>query len=236
MRWPTEDNLKMQLQGFFTALFVLLSLSSFTLVLTTEENEAVCTSQCGNGCCPHAEGVCCGDGRSCCKHDQTCLPHLDTCIGLKSTQYGNVTLYSEKATPIGGVFCPEGTTSCEGGCCPYENAVCCNDGYCCPEGFQCTPTSCMKDGIQNVSLKKSMATRDPENNLMGLKLKDLGIQVCPDKLHLCPGNADCCERNGKWGCCPKVTNLRGECCSQLGIWWCCTDLVPKCHWWGCWWT
>lgn len=39
--------------------------------------------------------------------------------------------------------CPQGTTCCvaEGttpGCCPAENAVCCEDGqHCCPHGYKC---------------------------------------------------------------------------------------------------
>ncbi|CAL1284686.1 unnamed protein product [Larinioides sclopetarius] len=87
------------------------------------------------------------------------------------------------------------------------------------------------------SLKKIPDTTQPQNTMMGKSLKDMGIEVCPDKLHLCPGTADCCEKDGKWGCCPKTVTLTGECCNQMGfVYICCTDLVPKCHWWGCWWS
>ncbi|GFY60709.1 uncharacterized protein TNIN_328961 [Trichonephila inaurata madagascariensis] len=41
--------------------------------------------------------------------------------------------------------------------------------------------------------------------MMGQNLKDLDIEICPDKLHLCPGTAECCKKDdGKWDCCPKA--------------------------------
>ncbi|GBL76327.1 hypothetical protein AVEN_234569-1 [Araneus ventricosus] len=89
------------------------------------------------------------------------------------------------------------------------------------------------------ALEKMPDTTQPQNSMMGQSLKDLGIEVCRDKLHLCPGTAECCQKeNGKWDCCPKAeVPIAGECCHQLGfIWTCCTPLVPKCKWWGCWWT
>ncbi|GFU29589.1 uncharacterized protein NPIL_592611 [Nephila pilipes] len=79
----------------------------------------------------------------------------------------------------------------------------------------------------------------PENTMMGQTLKDLDIEICPDKVHLCPGTAECCKgEDGKYDCCPKTSvPIAGDCCHQLGfLWTCCTPLVPKCHWWGCWWT
>ncbi|GFR28806.1 uncharacterized protein TNCT_520031 [Trichonephila clavata] len=89
------------------------------------------------------------------------------------------------------------------------------------------------------ALEKKPDTTLPEQTMMGQNLKDLDIEICPDKLHLCPGTAECCKKDdGKWDCCPKASvPIAGDCCHQLGfIWTCCTPLVPKCHWWGCWWT
>ncbi len=48
-----------------------------------------------------------------------------------------------------GSFCPGRSTCCltpSGvGCCPYENAVCCGDGFhCCPYGFICGPGTCYR--------------------------------------------------------------------------------------------
>ncbi|KAF8793294.1 progranulin-like [Argiope bruennichi] len=223
----------MDLKGIL--LSILLGFACLFSVLKAGNAHQSCKTQCGDSCCPHENGVCCEGGSACCRQGQTCLTNIDTCVGLRDTANGNVTLHSEKASPVSGFYCPSGTTPCEGGCCPYEDGVCCNDGYCCPQGFTCTPTTCEKAGVPNQSLRKGLAGKDPENNIMGHELKKLGIQICPDKLHLCPGSAECCRKNnGEWDCCPKVSNLKGECCSIWGIWMCCTDIAPKCHWWGCW--
>ncbi|GFU20932.1 uncharacterized protein TNCV_3005061 [Trichonephila clavipes] len=83
------------------------------------------------------------------------------------------------------------------------------------------------------ALEKKPDTTLPEQTMMGQTLKDLNIEICPDKLHLCPGTAECCKKDeGKWDCCPKAAvPIAGDCCNQLGfIWTCCTSLVPKCHW------
>ncbi|GFQ89796.1 uncharacterized protein TNCT_343031 [Trichonephila clavata] len=99
-------------------------------------------------------------------------------------------------------------------------------------------TSALPNVLSSASEKRPDTTL-PEQTMMGQNLKDLDIEICPDKLHLCPGTAECCEKDdGKWNCCPKAAvPIAGDCCHQLGfIWTCCTSLVPKCHWWGCWWT
>ncbi|GIY29513.1 uncharacterized protein CDAR_575641 [Caerostris darwini] len=56
------------------------------------------------------------------------------------------------------------------------------------------------------TLKDMPDLTQPENTMMGQKLKEMGVEICPDKIHLCPATADCCEKeNGKWDCCPKTT-------------------------------
>jgi hypothetical protein len=49
-----------------------------------------------------------------------------------------------------GSYCPGLSTCCLTptgvGCCPYQNAVCCGDGYhCCPYGFICGPGTCYRE-------------------------------------------------------------------------------------------
>ncbi|GFR19668.1 granulin, partial [Trichonephila clavata] len=216
----------------------LIVLLFYVAVASANEPGVGCNTQCEHGCCPYNNGVCCDDGTECCKERQTCISHAHMCLGINDTGTGNFSLYNEKATPVGGLLCPEKATACSRGCCPHTNAVCCNDGYsCCPAEFECSSNGCVSNGVDNsVFLRKSLATQDPENTAWGKKLKDMKIQICPDKLHLCPATADCCKRDdGTWDCCPKVSNLRGDCCYQLGfVWICCTDLAPKCYWWGCW--
>ncbi|GFV61110.1 uncharacterized protein TNCV_1972851 [Trichonephila clavipes] len=54
-------------------------------------------------------------------------------------------------------------------------------------------------------LENKPDTTLPEQTMMGQNLKDLDIEICPDKLHLCPGTAECCKKDdGKWDCCPKA--------------------------------
>ncbi|GIY18291.1 uncharacterized protein CDAR_473611 [Caerostris darwini] len=94
------------------------------------------------------------------------------------------------------------------------------------------------------ALKDMPDLTQPENTMMGKSLKEMGVEICPDKLHLCPATADCCEKeDGKWDCCPKtaanapgqILYSSGECCHMYGFFWnCCPPLVPKCQWWGCW--
>ncbi|XP_055939140.1 progranulin-like [Argiope bruennichi] len=219
-------------------LSILLGFVCLSSVLKAEDNDHSCETQCGDSCCPHENGVCCEGSSGCCRQGQTCLPNTDTCLGLNFTAHGNVTLHSEQVTPFTGLYCPNRTTACKGGCCPFADADCCENGYCCPKGTHCSVDACIVDGVPSKALRKGLAGKDPENNIMGLKLKNLGIQICPDKLHLCPGTAECCRNaNGQWDCCPKVSNLKGECCYMFGfIWTCCTDILPVCHTWGCWWT
>ncbi|GFQ93198.1 granulin [Trichonephila clavata] len=212
----------------------------FSVVVASANEPGVgCDTQCKYGCCPYNNGVCCDDGTECCKERQTCIPHVNMCLGIEDAGNGSFSLYSEKTTPVGGLVCPETATACSTGCCPHTNAVCCNDGHsCCPAGYECSPDGCVANDMDNsIFLRKSLAVQNPEYSAWGKKLKDMGIRMCPDKLHLCPGTADCCRRDdGTWDCCPKASNLRkGECCKQFGfINVCCTDLAPKCHWWGCW--
>ncbi|PRD32129.1 UNVERIFIED_CONTAM: hypothetical protein NCL1_21409 [Trichonephila clavipes] len=55
------------------------------------------------------------------------------------------------------------------------------------------------------ALENKPDTTLPEQTMMGQNLKDLNIEICPDKLHLCPGTAECCKKDdGKWDCCPKA--------------------------------
>ncbi|GIY02763.1 uncharacterized protein CDAR_588031 [Caerostris darwini] len=55
------------------------------------------------------------------------------------------------------------------------------------------------------ALKDMPDLTQPENTMMGQSLKEMGVEICPDKLHLCPATADCCKKeDGKWDCCPKT--------------------------------
>ncbi|GBL76314.1 hypothetical protein AVEN_234559-1 [Araneus ventricosus] len=64
-------------------------------------------------------------------------------------------------------------------------------------------TSALPNAISSI-LEKNIDIALPENAMIGQNQRDLGIEVCPDQLHLCPETADCCQKeDGKWYCCPK---------------------------------
>ncbi|GIY35082.1 uncharacterized protein CEXT_654051 [Caerostris extrusa] len=94
------------------------------------------------------------------------------------------------------------------------------------------------------TLKDMPDLTQPENTMMGQKLKEMGVEICPDKLHLCPATADCCQKeDGKWDCCPKTTaNAPNNIFLGAGVLPPAGFLSgiaaphshPKCKWWGCW--
>ncbi|GIY29299.1 GRANULINS domain-containing protein [Caerostris darwini] len=74
----------------------------------------------------------------------------------------------------------------------------------------------------------------PEYVALHQKLESMGIEMCPDKLHLCPATADCCKKDGKWDCCPKPAAIEAQCCIQSGFKRvCCIGNIPRCRWDGC---
>ncbi|GIY31856.1 uncharacterized protein CEXT_91151 [Caerostris extrusa] len=94
------------------------------------------------------------------------------------------------------------------------------------------------------ALKDMPDLTQPENTMMGQSLKEMGVEICPDKLHLCPATADCCEKeDGKWDCCQKTTanapnNIFLGAGNAVTNWVssgiAAPPLAPKCKWWGCW--
>ncbi|GIX70873.1 uncharacterized protein CDAR_260971 [Caerostris darwini] len=74
----------------------------------------------------------------------------------------------------------------------------------------------------------------PEYVALHKNLESMGIEMCPDKLHLCPATADCCQKDGKWDCCPKAAAIEAQCCIQSGFKRvCCIGNIPRCRWDGC---
>ncbi|KHJ97788.1 granulin [Oesophagostomum dentatum] len=53
----------------------------------------------------------------------------------------------------GGYSCPDSATCCrlpdgKWGCCPIEDAVCCEDHvHCCPGGSRCMGTECIREEV-----------------------------------------------------------------------------------------
>ncbi|CAL1284692.1 unnamed protein product [Larinioides sclopetarius] len=70
-------------------------------------------------------------------------------------------------------------------------------------------------------MSKPLDMKQPQDTVMGQHLKDIGIEICPDQLHLCPATAECCQaESGDWNCCQKASSVplsSGECCKHLGF-------------------
>lgn len=72
-------------------------------------------------CCMYTNGVCCGKEGLCCPNGYTCDPVNEAC------QLNDEEPTRLEETPSGRA-CANGSTKCQAGCCPGENAVCCSDG------------------------------------------------------------------------------------------------------------
>uniref|UniRef100_A0A0P4VWT1 Granulins domain-containing protein n=1 Tax=Scylla olivacea TaxID=85551 RepID=A0A0P4VWT1_SCYOL len=139
--------------------------------------------------------------------------------------------FSSRTCPDGHE-CPSSFTCCKMfrgnyGCCPYNDAKCCKDGFhCCPHGSQCDPVSggCENSGNwlgKAVSLMTGQQPSKPEPEpeveleLEPLEVADPGGK-CPDG-HPCLEKFTCCKvQDGGYGCCPYTEAV------------CCTDLIHCC--------
>ncbi|XP_006821257.2 progranulin-like, partial [Saccoglossus kowalevskii] len=167
------------------------------------------------GCCPLPKAVCCDDHQHCCPNGYKC----DTAGG--SCQKGDDAipwLKKHNSIPMSGNVkcqdgseCPSGSTCCklptgDYGCCPYLDAVCCNDGlHCCPKGYTCNTKegTCQKASINMLPWVKSSE---------GL----VDLVTCPDKAK-CPDKTTCCQLpSDKYACCPLEHAI------------CCEDKIHCC--------
>ncbi|XP_063693192.1 uncharacterized protein LOC134825040 isoform X3 [Bolinopsis microptera] len=160
------------------------------------------------GCCPYPKAVCCDDGEHCCPQGYTCDLSAGTC-DRGNTQSELTELSVGSVSCDDGSSCPTGTTCCklssgDWGCCPYPEAVCCDDGkHCCPQGYTCDV---------------SAGTCDRGNTQSELTELSVGSVSCDDGSS-CPTGTTCCKlSSGDWGCCPypkAVCCDDGEhCCPQ----------------------
>lgn len=127
--------------------------------------------------------------------------------------------------------CPSIYTCCKMykggfGCCPFENAQCCSDGFhCCPVGSQCNATTggcdhkTHKFTLDPYPLPVKKATEKPRAGFESQPLRS-GIAdpggKCPDG-HPCPEKFTCCKVPDQgYGCCPYSEAV------------CCTDYIHCC--------
>jgi hypothetical protein len=148
----------------------------------------------GYGCCPYEDATCCDDKQHCCPNGYQCdIPHMRCVQGKTFTSVKDIKASPVKDTCKDGSQCGSGTC-CElesggYGCCPYEDATCCDDKqHCCPNGYQCDiPHMRCVQGNTFTSVKTIKAAPVKE--------------TCKDGSQC--GSGTCCElESGGYGCCP----------------------------------
>ncbi|GBL86683.1 Granulins, partial [Araneus ventricosus] len=108
----------------------------------------------------------------------------------------------KKECPGGTFTCRDSATCCplsdkSYGCCPMENAVCCDDHiHCCPANTKCSTDMCIQSNNKSVEIHL-------------LRNKDV---ICDDQ-SVCPYGTTCCKNphTKKIGCCPKESAV---CCDD----------------------
>uniref|UniRef100_A0A8D0H4N2 Granulin n=1 Tax=Sphenodon punctatus TaxID=8508 RepID=A0A8D0H4N2_SPHPU len=171
------------------------------------------------GCCPLPEAECCQDHVHCCPKGYQCDPAQGACLqGGQTVPWLEKALASPTATFTSSevqcdekTSCPNGDTCCRmttgaWGCCPLQEAVCCQDHvHCCPKGYHCDPAqgSCLQ-GDQSIPwLEKAPAS---------VTLTPAGNDVkCDDQMSCLDGQTCCLLPTGAWACC---TMPEAVCCTD----------------------
>ena len=218
---------------------------------TCATGETCCTDEAGGyGCCPHTDAMCCSDHKNCCPSGYTCDLTKEMCLGIgsevilpvskkrpaKPVSNGKdsvdaVSIASpQRYFPCPGqtvLFCLVGQTCCRNetgqwACCPYVNAVCCNDNKtCCEYGNTCVNGRChTKQGLDVPASKHRSAVTINEMDQALIKpasikpayVSETPNSVCPDGKRECDSNSTCClTTDGVYGCCPVPNAV---CCSD----------------------
>ncbi|VDM31597.1 unnamed protein product [Hydatigera taeniaeformis] len=195
------------LMGFFTPSPAISQLPTENPTVTpatkVSSNLDSCPSVCGSLCCPFVDSVCCKDGKHCCPSGYQCDASTKSCRLLLHSSHASSGGRDCSLTDSG---CRNTETCCimfdgSRGCCPYEEADCCSDGYhCCPRGTRCNSGS---DGC----VPKSGAwvnPFEPSDRLIGRK-----SVKCPDGKSACHKGSTCCNTGGPnaaSACCPLENN------------------------------
>ncbi|XP_028843305.1 granulin a isoform X2 [Denticeps clupeoides] len=174
-----------------------------------------CKTKSGDwACCPFPEAVCCDDHEHCCPKGTTCDLQKDTCDGGNGHIPMLVKIPANKKyegahsgmdVPCNSTAsCPDGTTCCktksgDWACCPYPEAVCCDDHeHCCPKGTTC---DLQKDTCDGGNGHIPMLVKIPANKKY--EGAHSGMDVPCNSTASCPDGTTCCKtKSGDWACCP----------------------------------
>ncbi|XP_023377317.1 granulins isoform X3 [Pteropus vampyrus] len=164
------------------------------------------------GCCPMPNAICCSDHLHCCPQDTVCDLALSKCLSKENTTDLLTKLPAHTVQEVKcdtEVSCPDDYTCCRlqsgaWGCCPFVQAVCCEDRqHCCPAGYTC-----------NVKARTCEKEVDPDHRATRLTLSPpvgVGNVECGQG-HFCHDNQTCCQDSrGGWACCP---HRQGVCCAD----------------------
>jgi hypothetical protein len=160
------------------------------------------------GCCPIQNAVCCEDHLHCCPSGYTCDVKDGRCNkGTESIPF----LVKTDAIPIeiksvpcpgGSSACPDGSTCCQlssgqYGCCPIQNAVCCEDHlHCCPSGYTCD----VKDGRCNKGTESIPFLVKTDAIHLKNEEKEPSNNICPGGSSECSDDFTCCQiPTGQYG-------------------------------------
>ncbi|KAK2916272.1 hypothetical protein Q8A67_000646 [Cirrhinus molitorella] len=202
-----------------------------------------CKNQEGEwSCCPLPQAVCCEDFIHCCPQGKKCNVANETCedpsgsepwfekvpVKLISGQNVAVTQVSSlhsNVTCDDTKSCPDGDTCCRNqkggwGCCPLEQAVCCDDLiHCCPHGTTCNTAAGSCDELSGSKpwLEKVPVTTISSQNVALTQVSSAHSNVSCDDTTSCPDGNTCCKnQEGGWACCPLPEAV------------CCDDFIHCC--------
>ncbi|XP_045693507.1 progranulin [Phyllostomus hastatus] len=160
------------------------------------------------GCCPIPNAICCSDHLHCCPEGTVCDLVLSKCFSKDNATDLLTKLPAHTVQEVkcdGEVSCPDDYTCCRlqsgaWGCCPFVQAVCCEDHvHCCPAGFKCNKGkgTCEEEGRQLSWVEQAPARLSP--SLPRAAERDVPC----DNTTSCPPFNTCCRLlSGEWGCCP----------------------------------
>ncbi|XP_062936998.1 progranulin isoform X1 [Cynocephalus volans] len=169
------------------------------------------------GCCPMPNAICCSDHLHCCPQDTVCDLIQSKCLSKENATDLLTKLPAHTVKDVkcdSEVSCPDGYTCCRlqsgaWGCCPFTQAVCCEDHiHCCPAGYRCdTEKSTCEQGTNQVPWIEKVPAH---LSLPGAQAMERNVPC--DNFTSCPPSQTCCQlMSGEWGCCPIPEAV---CCSD----------------------
>ncbi|NIG61045.1 granulins isoform X4 [Pontoporia blainvillei] len=164
------------------------------------------------GCCPMPSAICCSDHLHCCPQDTVCDLIQSKCLSKENATDLLIKLPAHTVHEVKcdmEVSCPDDYTCCRlpsgaWGCCPFAQAVCCEDRqHCCPAGYTCN--------VKARSCEKEVDSARPAAHLDRGRHVGVGNVDCGQG-HFCHDNQTCCrDSRGGWACCPY---RQGTCCAD----------------------